>query len=167
MSRGMTIQVVGMDEKDNGDEDDQQNVREGVDEGIRSGKMMNTAVEGARVTWHREDNSDMSDKINEGAIVTKILLNPDSIKDDYPIMDVTLNSLAHLNLSTNNQRADFLEQLEDIDNELLKFDNIHVKGKYLMIVFPKRIRAYKGSLLLLVLKHWAFTSIMMLQKRKL
>ena len=80
-------------------------------------------------------------------------------------MDVTLNSLAHLNLGTNNQRADFSEQLEDIDNELLKFDNVH-EGKYLMIVFPKRIRAYKGSLLLLGLKHWAFTSIMMLQKRK-
>ena len=110
MSQRTTIQVVGMDEKDNGDEDDQQNVREGVDEGIRSGKRMNTAVEGARVTWHREDDSDMSDKINEGAIVTKILLNPDSIKDDYPIMDVTLNSLAHLNLSTNNQRAYLLEQ---------------------------------------------------------
>ena len=43
---------------------------------------MNTAAEGARVARHREDDSDMSDKINEGAIVTEIPLNPDSIKDD-------------------------------------------------------------------------------------
>ena len=90
-----------MDEEDNGDKDDQQNVREGVDEGIGSGKRRNTVAEGARVARHGEDDSDVSDKINKVANVTESPLNPDSIKDDYPIMDVTINNLTHLNLGTN------------------------------------------------------------------
>lgn len=129
MSRRTVIRVARMDEEDKGDEDGQQNDREGVNEGIGSGKRMDIATEDARVARHREDDSDMSDKINEGAHVTEIPLISNSIKDDYSIMDVIPNSLAHSNSNTNNQRADFLKQLVDIDNELLKFDNIQVRGE--------------------------------------
>nr|POE80108.1 hypothetical protein CFP56_40594 [Quercus suber] len=46
-------------------------------------------------------------------------------------MDVTINNLAHLNPGINSQRADFSEKLEDIDKELLKFDNVHVSEEIL------------------------------------
>lgn len=51
----------------------------------------------------------VSDTINEGVIGMESPTNPDPINDDYPIMDVTFNSLAHLNSSNNSQRADFSE----------------------------------------------------------
>ena len=70
----------------------------------------------------------VSDTINEGVIGMESPTNPDPINDDYPIMDVTSNSLAHLNSGNNSQRADFSEQLEEIDKELLKFDNVYVSG---------------------------------------
>ena len=86
------------------------------------------AEEEKRGAQQGEEDSDVSDTINEGVIGMKSPTNPDPINDDYPIMDVTFNSLAHLNLGNNNQRADFSEQLEEIDKELLKFDNVHVSG---------------------------------------
>lgn len=90
MSRRMVIRVAGMDEEDNGDEDGQLNDREGVDEGIGSGKRMDITAKDARVTRYGEDDSDVSDKINEGANVTEIPLILDFIKDDYSIMDLFL-----------------------------------------------------------------------------
>lgn len=50
MSRRMVIRVAGMDEEDNGDEDGQLNDREGVDEGIGSGKRMDITAKDAKVT---------------------------------------------------------------------------------------------------------------------
>lgn len=73
-----------------------------MDEGIGSGKRMDIAVEDAKVTRQGVDDSDVSDKINEGANVTKIPLIPDSIKDDYSIMDVIPNSLAYSNSDISN-----------------------------------------------------------------
>ncbi|XP_075645403.1 uncharacterized protein LOC142616429 [Castanea sativa] len=127
MSHRTVIRVPGMDEEENGYEEVQQNGREGVDEGIGSRRRTSAAAEGAGVAWHGEESSDVADKINEDAIITEIPLNSDPIKDDYPITDITLNSLAHLNSGTKSQRADFSEQLKDIDNELLKYDNVHAR----------------------------------------
>lgn len=82
------------------------------------------AAEAAR---HGEEDSDVSDQINEGITLTKIPLIPDSIKEDHLIMEIIPNSMAPSNSDTINQRAVFSEQLEDIDNEISKFDNIQVR----------------------------------------
>ena len=128
MSQRTVIWVAGMDEEDIVVKDDQQNAKEGMVEGNESGERRNMTAEDVRVAWHGEEDIDVSDKIKEGVVVMESPMNPNSINDDYPIMDITSNSLAHLNLGTNSQRADFSEQLEDIDKELLKFDNVHVSG---------------------------------------
>ena len=74
----------------------------------------------------------MSDKINEGAVVTEIPLISDSIKEGHLIMEIIPNSLAPSNLDLNNQRAVFSAHLEDIDNELSKFDNVQVREEEYM-----------------------------------
>ena len=50
----------------------------------------------------------MSDKINEGAVVTEIPLILDSIKEGHLIMEIIPNSLASSNSDINTQRAVFL-----------------------------------------------------------
>ena len=72
------------------------------DEGSGSGEGRNMAKEEKRGAQQGEEDSDVSDTINEGVIGMKSPTNPDPINDDYPIMDVTFNSLAHLNLGNNN-----------------------------------------------------------------
>ena len=91
-----------MDEGDIGVEDVQQNAEKRMDGGSGSGERRNTVAEEARVAWHGEEDSVVFEKINEGEIVTKSPMNPNSFNDEYPIMDVTSNGLAHLNPGTNN-----------------------------------------------------------------
>ena len=69
----------------------------------------------------------MSDKINEGAAVTEIPLIPNTIKEGHSIMEKIPDSLAPSNSDINTQRAVFSAQLEDIDNEISKFDNVQVR----------------------------------------
>ena len=90
-----------MDEEDTGVEDAQQNAGERMDEGSGSGERRNMAAEEVRVAWHGEEDSVVFEKINEGVIVMEIPMNPNSINDEYPIMDVTSNGLTHLNPGTN------------------------------------------------------------------
>ncbi|KAL0013375.1 hypothetical protein SO802_000444 [Lithocarpus litseifolius] len=128
MSQRTVIRVAGMDEEDIRADDDQQKAGKRGDEGNGSRERKTTAAEEERVARHREEDNDVLDNINEGVLVTESPTNPDSINDDDPIMDVTFNSLAYLNPGNNKEKADFSEQLEEIDKELLKFDNVHVSG---------------------------------------
>lgn len=91
------------------------------------GKRKDSAVEDAMAARHGEANSDVSDQINEGAAITEIPLIPDSIKEGHLIMEIIPNSLAPSNSNTNNQGAVFSAQLEEIDNEISKFDNVQVR----------------------------------------
>ena len=121
------IRVAGLDEESSGDEDGQRNDSEGVEEDIGSGKRREDTMEDAMVAQHGEDDSDVSDKINEGAAVTEIPLIPDTIKEGHSIMEKIPDSLAPSNSDINTQRAVFSAQLEDIDNEISKFDNVQVR----------------------------------------
>ncbi|KAK9987574.1 hypothetical protein SO802_027813 [Lithocarpus litseifolius] len=126
MSRRTVIRVVGMDEEDFGVDDDQQKTRERGNEGSGSGGRRTTAAEEKMVARHGEEDSDVADNINEDVLVTESPTNLDSINEDEPVMDVILHSLAYLNPGNNREKADFSEQLEEIDKELLKFDNVQV-----------------------------------------
>ncbi|KAK9992566.1 hypothetical protein SO802_027551 [Lithocarpus litseifolius] len=128
MSRRTVIRVVGMDEEDVGGDDDQQKTGERGVEGSGSGERRNTAVEEKLAARRGEEVSDVADSINEDVPVTESPANPDSINEDEPITDVTLHSLAYLNPGNHREEADFSEQLEEIDKELLKFDNVQVCG---------------------------------------
>ena len=95
------IRVAGLDEESSGDEDGQRNDSEGVEEDIESGKRREDTVEDAMVAQHGEDDSDVSDKINEGAAVTEIPLIPNTIKEGHSIMEKIPDSLAPSNSDIN------------------------------------------------------------------
>ena len=127
MSRRTVIRVARLDEENNGDEDGQRNDSEGEEGDIRPGRRKENTAEDAMATRHGGADSDVSENINEGAAVTEIPLIPDSIKEGHLSMDIIPNSLAPLNSDINNQRVAFSAQLQDIDNEISKFDNVQVR----------------------------------------
>nr|POF18790.1 hypothetical protein CFP56_46564 [Quercus suber] len=138
MIQRTVIRVAGMDEKGTDDEDDRQMDGGRGDEGSGSKEKRNTAAGKEKGAREGEEDGDVAESINEGAFGTESPTNPNPINDGYTIMDVTLNSLARLNSGNNNQKEDFSRQLEEIEKEILKFDNVHVNGVNLADSAPKK-----------------------------
>ncbi|KAK7824280.1 hypothetical protein CFP56_034613 [Quercus suber] len=107
------------------------------DEGSDSVEKRNTVVVEEKGARQGEEDDDVAETINDGVTGTESPTKPDPINDGYTIMDVTLNSLACFNSGNNNQKEDFSGQLEEIDREILKFDNVHVSGVILADNTPK------------------------------
>nr|POF21152.1 hypothetical protein CFP56_06953 [Quercus suber] len=126
-----------MDEEGTDDEDDRQMDGKRGDEGSDFVEKRNTMAVKEKGARQGEEDDDVAETINDGVTGTESPTNPDPINDGYTIMDVTLNSLARLNSGNNNQKEDFSGQLEEIDREILKFDNVHVSGVNLADSAPK------------------------------
>nr|POE95570.1 hypothetical protein CFP56_22710 [Quercus suber] len=137
MIRRTVIRVAGMDEEGTDDEEDRQMDEKRGDEGSDSVEKRNTVVVEEKGARQGEEDDDVAETINDGVTGTESPTKPDPINDGYTIMDVTLNSLACFNSGNNNQKEDFSGQLEEIDREILKFDNVHVSGVILADNTPK------------------------------